>query len=53
MAIEDTITQLVGQVGFPIAVTLWFMIRTEKVIGNNTDMLAQVKEVILNCTKKP
>ena len=30
---------LITQVGFPIFVCLWFMLRTEKVIKNNTEAL--------------
>ena len=35
----DAITQLISNLGFPIAVCLWFMLRTEKVIKSNTDAL--------------
>jgi len=38
----DTISRL----GFPIAMCLWFMIRTEKVIKNNTEALKQFQDVI-------
>lgn len=46
------ITTLISQVGFPIAITLWFMLRTEKVIQNNTDTLNQIKVVINDCQQK-
>lgn len=48
----DAIQQLISTVGFPIAITLWFMLRTEKVIQNNTDTLTQIKVVIDDCKKK-
>ena len=38
------IVEVISTVGFPIFITLWFMIRTEKVIKNNTEALIQVKE---------
>jgi len=50
--IESEFVQIVSTVGFPIAVSLWFMLRTEKVINNNTAMLEQVKVVIGGCTQK-
>ena len=33
---------LIGTLGFPIFVCLWFMIRTEKVINNNTEVMREV-----------
>lgn len=33
---EVEIISLVQNIGFPIAITVWFMIRTEKVIDRNT-----------------
>ena len=33
------IVNLISTVGFPIVVCLWFMLRTEKVIINNTKAL--------------
>ena len=37
--IESEFVQLISTVGFPIALCLWFMFRTEKVINNNTKAL--------------
>jgi len=34
--------ELVSTVGFPICMVLWFMIRTEKVIKNNTEIMKEV-----------
>lgn len=33
------INTLISTVGFPIALCIWFMLRTEKVINNNTKAL--------------
>ena len=52
MALEQEITTLISTVGFPIAVTVWFMIRTEKVIQANTGALMEIKAVIQNCSRK-
>jgi len=35
---------LVQSVGFPIAITLWFMLRTEKVIQRNTDAFIKLTD---------
>lgn len=39
-------TSLISSVGFPIFVSLWFMLRTEKVIQSNTEALLGIKEEI-------
>jgi len=36
-------TEVISNVGFPIAVCLWFMLRTEKVINNNTIVMKRVE----------
>jgi hypothetical protein len=33
----ETILSILQNFGFPIAVCLWFMLRTEKIINKNTD----------------
>jgi len=46
---EDTIQQfiyLIRDVGFPIAMCLYFMIINNTTIKKNTDALTQLKEVI-------
>ena len=48
----DEIVTLISNVGFPMAVAIWWMVRGEKVISNNTEMLSQVKLLIEEC-KKP
>lgn len=42
---EDYVS-LIGSLGFPIFVSLWFMLRTEKVIQSNTEALTMIKEEI-------
>lgn len=37
--IEEEFVQLISTVGFPIVMCIWFMMRTEKVINNNTRVL--------------
>jgi hypothetical protein len=48
----ETITPLIQNVGFPAAVTLWFMYRTEKVINRNTNTINKFCEVINKCKRK-
>jgi len=38
----ETMEHLIGSVGFPIAITLWFMLRTEKVINKNTNIMTEL-----------
>lgn len=45
---ELEITNLISSVGFPIAVTLWFMLRTEKIITENTRALEALKDMVHN-----
>ncbi len=37
--IEGDVVSLIGTLGFPIFMCLWFMFRTEKVIKSNTDIM--------------
>jgi len=37
--VEIDLLALIGSYGFPIVMCMWFMIRTEKVIRNNTTAL--------------
>lgn len=37
------ITQVITSVGFPIAMCLWFMFRTERVVKDNTEALKELK----------
>jgi len=52
MVFEGDIVGLIGSVGFPIVVALWFMVRTEKVIKANTSALGAIREVMVSCKKK-
>jgi hypothetical protein len=50
---EMELISIVQSVGFPIAISVWFMLRTEKCINNNTKALIEVKENMVLChTKK-
>lgn len=44
MVLEDTLLDVIKTVGFPAAITLWFMVRTEKVIERNTQAFIQFLE---------
>lgn len=44
--IEENIITAISTVGFPIVLCLWFMVRIEKVIKNNTEILYLIKEKI-------
>ena len=46
---EEFFIDMISQFGFPILVCLWFMIRTEKVINNNTKVMSEVNQVISRC----
>jgi hypothetical protein len=50
--VEMEIVNVISNFGFPIAICLWFMFRTEKSIKNNTDALNSIREVITLCKKK-
>lgn len=39
-------TDLISSVGFPIAVCIWFMFRTEKIIKDNTAAIRELKQEI-------
>jgi len=40
----EEIIYLLNSVGFPIVITLWFMFRVEKIIGNNTKILQKIEK---------
>jgi hypothetical protein len=50
--IESEFITLVSNVGFPIAISMWFMFRTEKVIRSNTEALDSIKVVMQTCPKR-
>lgn len=41
MIVESEIVGLISNLGFPIALCLWFMFRTEKIIKANTSALRE------------
>lgn len=43
---ESLIIDLLTNVGFPIAMVFWFMLRTEKIIERNNVVVAQLKDVV-------
>jgi hypothetical protein len=47
--LESEFVGFVSSVGFPIALSIWFMVRTEKVIKNNTDALNNFNVVVQKC----
>ena len=49
--IEVEFINLISNVGFPIAIAIYFIFKTEKVINNNTQALVKVYEVIHLCPK--
>ena len=50
--IESEAISLIGSLGFPIVITLWFMFRTDKMITANTEALAKLSEIISELQKK-
>jgi len=49
---EEEIIVLLRDFGFPIFVCLWFMFRTEKIIGRNTDALNKLGEIVAQLCKQ-
>jgi hypothetical protein len=51
--VEEQLISLIGNYGFPIVVTLWFMIRTEKIIGKNTEAINSMSNILIKlCENK-
>ena len=48
MVMEEWVN-VISTVGFPIAITGWFMFRMEVLIKNNTEALIQVKDIMVTC----
>ena len=40
------IVNLISNIGFPIAITIYMMVHNTKIVKENTDMLKSLKEVI-------
>jgi len=49
---ETEFITLISQVGFPIAITCWFMFRTEKIISENTKATQDLTYMITDLKKK-
>jgi len=44
--------QILRDFGFPIFVCFWFMFRTEKIIGRNTEALDKLSDIVTTLCKK-
>jgi len=42
---------VISNVGFPIAMCIYFVVKVEKSINNNTQALQEVKKVMNNCQR--
>lgn len=49
---ELEIIDLITQVGFPIAMCAYFVLKVEKVIQANTNVMMEIKELMENCRKR-
>ena len=47
--IETITPDQIAQLGFPIVVCAWFMLKHNKTIENNTKALMEIKAVIIKC----
>lgn len=47
----EEITQVISSVGFPIFIATYFIIKLEKVIKTNTEVLVHINETIQKCKK--
>lgn len=43
---------IIGTLGFPIFVTIWFMYRNEKVLERNTEAINALKEILIELCEK-
>ena len=43
---------LISNVGFPIAITFYFLFRLEKIITKNTEAINNMLEVLKSCIQK-
>ena len=46
------IVEIISTVGFPIFMCLWFIMKTEKVIDNNTKALNTNSSVLIEAVKR-
>ena len=49
---ETTIINLIQNFGFPTAMCAWFMLRTEKIIKQNTLAMIRFTEMVSYCKMK-
>ena len=42
---------VISNVGFPIAMCIYFVVKVERAINNNTQALQEVKKVMNNCQR--
>ena len=42
--LEEVFFQLIANVGFPIAITSYLLLRFEKILNNNTEILKKIFE---------
>ena len=42
---------VISNVGFPIAMCIYLVVKVEKSINNNTQALQEVKQVMINCPR--
>ena len=49
MAVD--LIDIISNVGFPIAMCVYFVFKVEKSINNNTQALQEVQKVMSNCSR--
>jgi len=49
MAVD--LVDIISNVGFPIAMCIYFVVKVERAINNNTQALQEVKKVMTNCQR--
>ena len=49
---EADFLTIIGNYGFPIFVTLWFMFRTEKIINRNSEAIEKLSDIVSELCKK-
>lgn len=47
--IEPELISLISNVGFPIAIVIYFLVRLEKIINNNTQALTNFRIDTIKC----
>lgn len=47
-----TLIEMITSLGFPIVMCIWFMMRTEKIINNNTEAVNRVSIAVEACPKR-